>query len=159
MTGTKRYFHMKERKHAIGDILRRDGKEPLGDAYALVDAILEKYRPKGPPKRSESVYLLEDRNFRDVGIHTYKEGYVHEVEPITDVRRHDLNWVGALQRRYSTKLKLKDEYPHLTDQQISENYWNEVATSKPQWETVTKEAKVVGVDDKPSPVRPPRQFY
>lgn len=99
--------------------------------------------------------MREDRDFSLMGINTFNHGYVHQLEPLGPVEARDVEWIGALQRRYSKpSLKLSDKYPGVTDDELADRYWRGTLSAKPSVELATKEAKVVSVEDQLSPVRP-----
>jgi hypothetical protein len=151
---SKTYYRIAERKYAKDEIIRGRGKSPLEAKEPLVEEILEQRRPADCPDRGDSVYMREEREFSTVGV-TYDEGYVHEVEPIGEVDKRDLAWIGVIQRRHhKNELLRKNEYPTLSDTEIADKYWSGEASDKPLWEWVATEAKVIDVDNDLSRVRP-----
>jgi hypothetical protein len=90
-----------------------------------------------------------------MGINAIDHGYVHQLEPLGPVEARDVEWIGALQRRYLKKnLKLTDKYPGVSDDELADRYWRGELSASPSIEIATKEAKVVSVEDELSPVRP-----
>lgn len=152
----KTYNRIAKDKKPIGHVFTRSGPPPLEKDYALVETLLERRRPKDKLSRNEAVNMRNDRNFSMMGIDAYDHGYVHEVEPVGEVTEHDVEWIGALQRRYpKSGVNLPDKYPKLSDDEIVDRYWNGTKSASPSMEFHAKEAKVVAVDDELSPVRPP----
>ena len=102
--------------------------------------------------------LLEECDFRTAGV-PFDQGYVHTVEPLGKIDKRDLAWIGVIQRRYHKDSRLrKNQYSDLSDEQVADKYWSGEASDKPSWEWVTKEAKVIAVDNETSQVRPNSPF-
>jgi hypothetical protein len=151
---TKTYYRIAEKKNAIGDLMKGRGVRPLANTESQVEEILEARRPPDCPDRGDSIYMREEREFSTVGV-TFDEGYVHKVEPLGKVDKRDLAWIGIIQRRHhKNDLLRKDVLVGLSDSDIADRYWRGEASSKPLWEWVAKEAKVIDVDDDLSRVRP-----
>lgn len=151
----KTYNRIEGNKRTPGDIITRSGPPPLDKDYAGVEAILERRRPPECLSRSESVNMREDRDFSLMGIDTIEQGYVHQLEPLGPVEARDVEWIGALQRRYPKRtLNLKDKYPGVSDDELAERYWSGELSASPSIEFAAKEAIVVSVEDELSPVRP-----
>lgn len=158
MTSTK-FYRIAGKKHDVGDTMMGRGTAPLQDRFPMVEEILERRRPADCPPRADCIYMRDARDFRTVGV-TYKEGYVHEVEPVGKVDQRDIAWIGSLQWRYFPTEKMrKDEHPPLSDDELADRYWGGVASEKPTWEWVSKEGTVKAVDDVVSPVSPPRLVF
>lgn len=154
-TTAKSYNRIAKGKKPIGYVFRRNGTAPLAKDYAKVEDILERYKPTEKLSRNEAVNMRDDRNFSMMGIDAYDEGYVHQVQPLGDVTEHDVEWIGALQRRYpKSGMPIKEKYADLSDQELAENYWNGVKSKFPSMEFHATEATVINVDDQPLAVRP-----
>lgn len=147
------FYRIAERKYAKGHVFRGIGKSPLQDRFPEVETILERRRPKCKCSRADSVYLKDDKDFGRVGV-TFREGYIHTVEPNRVNDRRDLGWTGVLQKRYFPEPRFgKMLLPDLTDDQVADKWWAGEASNAPVWEWVTEEAIVVDVDDNPTFVR------
>ncbi len=151
---TKTYYRISVIKHDRGEIMRGRGKRPLEEKEAIVEEILNRYRPVNCPDRGDSVYMREDREFNAVGVAFY-EGYVHKVEAIGNVYQRDTTWIGMLQMRHHKVAVLrKDKCPELSDAELAEKYWNGAASKTPAWEWVANQARVIEVEDLEVRVRP-----
>jgi hypothetical protein len=151
---SKIYYRIAKTRYATGDVMKGLGERPLQSTEPSVEDILEQRRPTHCPYRGDSVYMREDRRFSRVGV-PFSEGYVHEVEPIGDVYKRDLAWIGILQRRHHKNPHLqRNEHPELSDAEVADKYWAGEASDNACWEYVANEAKVVDVDKDLSPVRP-----
>src|SRR5271155_4435249 len=96
----KTYNRIEKDKRPFGGIFTRSGPPPLNQDYPVVESILERRRPAECLSRSESVNMREDRDFSMMGIDTFDNGYVHQLEPLGPVETRDVVWIGALQARY-----------------------------------------------------------
>lgn len=150
----KTYNRIEPSKRSLGGIITRSGPPPLEQDYAIVEAILESRRPSQCLPRSESVNMREDRDFSLMGI-DFDAGYVHQLEPLGTIEARDVEWIGALQRRYPKQgLHLPDKYPGVPDEELADRYWRGELSVSPSIEIAAKEAKVVSVEVQLSPVRP-----
>lgn len=157
LMAAKTYNRIEENQRELGTIITRRGPPPLGKDYSTVEQILERRRPKRCLPRSQSVNMRDDRDFSMMGIDTFDRGYVHQLEPLSKVEERDVEWIGALQVRYSrSELKLTDKYKCITDDQLADRYWNGTLSESPSVEYATEEARVVSVEEDLSPVRPSR---
>jgi hypothetical protein len=155
LMAAKMYNRIEKDRRPLGDIIMRSGPPPLSQDYAVVEKILESRRPPACLSRSESVNMREDRNFSLMGIDTIDAGYVHQIEPLGPVEARDVEWIGALQRRYPKRgLNLTDKYPSVSDDELADRYWRGELSASPSIEIAAKEAKVVSVEEQLSPVRP-----
>lgn len=151
----KIYKRIEKQQLQLGNIITRDCAPPLAEDYPCVESILESQRPDGCLSRSKSVNMRDDRDFSRMGIDTFEEGYVHEIEPLTAVEKRDVTWIGVLQARYPKgNLKLTEKYTSLSDKQVADNYWGGTLSDNPALEYATEKAKVVFVEFDLSPVRP-----
>lgn len=151
----KTYNRIEKIRRELGSIITRRGTPPLEEDFPTVESILEKRRPNGCLSRSESVNMREGRDFSRMGIDTFENGYVHQIEALSAVEKRDVAWIGALQGRYPKgNLKHTEKYKNLSDDQIADRYWDGALSENPSWEYATAKAKVVSVEGDLSPVRP-----
>jgi hypothetical protein len=75
------YNRIERHKRHVGQLITRSGPPPLERDYAVVEAILESRRPAERLSRSESVNMRRDRDFSLMGIDSFDNGYVHQLEP------------------------------------------------------------------------------
>lgn len=136
------YFHISQDKLAVGTELRSKGVPHLADA---IEDVLESLRPEDKLSRSAAVYLLDHADFSKSGV-PYEKGYVHLVEPVGAVQKHDAVWIGRIQRRKRFEKFAKTALPprDLPDAQLASNYWSGEATPHPEWEYLAASARVVG---------------
>lgn len=136
----KTYKRMSKDEVEVGNVFKGRG-EAIVDQD--VEDILEDARPAGALSRIECTYMREDEDFSMMGL-PYTYGYVNEVEPVGDVQKHDVAWLGAIQKRRIKDPRFKkDLYPGVTDKELAERYWSGEPTEKPDWEYVAKEARTV----------------
>jgi hypothetical protein len=155
--GDKTYNRIEEARRVVDDIIARCGPPPLERDYATVECILERRRPDKCLPRSESVNMREDRDFSMMGIDAFDSGYIHQLKPLGTVEERDVKWIGALQVRHpkpNIRINCPDKYEGVSDNDLADWYWCGKLSDIPSVEYVTEKARVVSVDEHPSPVHP-----
>jgi hypothetical protein len=106
-----------------------------------IEAELEKRRPENMLSRRNAVYVRELCDFSRCGI--INSGYIHRVRLIGKTQRHDLNWIGPMQKallrqKYNGNLpSVMKSYPDWTDELVERcctQYWEGAASDDPVWE-------------------------
>lgn len=134
------------------------------DPEGLVDAILERTRPRKALSRHRAVYMIGRRahtivhqEFARYGARD-PSGYIYRCSFRGEPHRHDRRWIDELQDRYlpprSRALierlpQVREEravrsrlFRGLSDDQIALAYWRGDATSDPAWEYLVRLATV-----------------
>jgi hypothetical protein len=111
------------------------------------------------------MFFAETPEFANLGVQ-YDVGYIHFIEPVGDVQRHDQAWLGELQLRHHKNKEMvrrmdaanrtrRKEFEGMTDRVLCENYFSGALSENPSIEVVAKGATVTGYySEEPVRVRP-----
>jgi hypothetical protein len=127
----------------VGGTVRGDGKDKVD---SRIEAALEARRPAPMLSRRDAIYCRPTTDFSRCGI--VKAGYIYRVEPAGAVQRHDLAWIGEMQKALVKEKHQADHprylvgYPDWSEDLVERcctAYWNADATAAPVWEFLTPE--------------------
>ncbi|HEY8161976.1 MAG TPA: hypothetical protein VIF34_06885 [Methylocystis sp.] len=138
-------YHMSPVVHPAGRILEPNGLPKVDEA---IEDALEGTRPKGAFSRPHSVYAIQTPDFSLVGMDA---GYIYRVEMPEEFERHDLRWIGELQKahwkpKHDHHPVIARTWPDWTASFVSEccgAYWSGHAFGDaPVWELLAPSATV-----------------
>lgn len=146
------YFHISAAPYLIGQEVPGNGRDKIDPR---IEDALEATKPDGMLSRRDAVYFRPGPDFSVCGI--VNAGYIYAVEPVGNVQKHDLMWIGEMQ-----KALLKEKYPDRAyfqcypdwDDALIEKccdaYWKGTASDSPVWEYLSPSFTVAEIlSDKP----------
>ncbi len=134
-----RYFHGSENALPLGLELRGRGFE-YEQQWQTTDfyAILEKYRPTACLSHKNAVFMCD--NIEDIDNAGGIVDFIYQVEPLSEVSCHDVNWCSQISCLLSEGLSFDDD--QIVSAAIS--YWNGTAFDVlPVWEYLSSHVRVI----------------
>jgi len=133
------FYHISPKLYAVGGQIRGNGKDKVDPR---IEEELQARKPDGFLSRRDAMYCRPTTDFSRCGI--VNAGYIYRVKPEEPLQRHDLNWIGDMQKAL-LKLKHPNErlirnYPAWTDELVERccvPYWKQEASDSPVWEFLT----------------------
>ena len=141
------YYHMSPKLYAVGDEISGNGRDKVD---SRIEDELEARKPEGFLARRDAMYCRPTTDFSRCGI--VNAGYIYRVQPKGALQRHDLNWLGDMQKallrlKYAGNSLFKN-YPEWNDALIERccgPYWKHEASDSPVWEFLTPSVTIVKV--------------
>jgi hypothetical protein len=135
----KTYFHGSYEQLPVGTILKP--KENYEEIWGETDFyfVLEKYRPQHLLPHKESVFMCD--NPQDIDNTGGGTDWLFTVLPDEYIQKHDQSWCSEI-----SLLIDNDENQELIEQ-YAFNYWNGISSENPVWEYLTKQAKIIVVEE------------
>jgi hypothetical protein len=137
-------YHFSRQIVPVGEELRaKDGPH----LPPMIEQMLEATRPRGKIGRAEAVFVVAIPDFTRFGL-PFDQGYIHIVEAIGQVDKHDVSWIGTLQLRHHPSKdpmlkKFSLSNSSLSDDELCLSYWEGRAGKSPAWEYLARRATVL----------------